>query len=113
MFDWEDLRYFAALTREGSLSAAARALKVDHATVARRVAALEDALGMKLVDRRGRSYELTADGERIAALASRMEDEADTIGRAARAVRPGLTGEVSISAPPNLASTFIAPRLAA
>jgi DNA-binding transcriptional LysR family regulator len=41
MFDWEDLRHFAALAREGSLSAAARRLEVDHATVARRIAALE------------------------------------------------------------------------
>ncbi|HUZ65187.1 MAG TPA: LysR family transcriptional regulator [Acetobacteraceae bacterium] len=111
MFDWEDLRHFAALAREGSLSAAARRLAVDHATVARRVAALEAALALKLLDRRPRSSALTADGARIAALAARMEEDAFALGRAARAAQPGLAGEVSISAPPMVAATFIAPRL--
>jgi DNA-binding transcriptional LysR family regulator len=111
MFDWEDLRHFAALAREKSLSAAARRLKVDHATVARRIAALESSLHLKLVDRRPRSYALTADGERIAALAARMEGDAFAVGRAARAAQPGLVGEVAISAPPSLASALIAPHL--
>jgi DNA-binding transcriptional LysR family regulator len=111
MFDWEDLRHFVALAREKSLSGAARRLKVDHATVARRVAALEAALLIKLVDRRPRSYALTADGERIAALAVRMEGDAFALGRAAQAAQPGLAGEVAISAPPSLASALIASRL--
>jgi DNA-binding transcriptional LysR family regulator len=55
---------------------------------------------------------LTADGERIAALAARMEETSFAVDRAVRAVQPGLAGEVSISAPPLLASTLIAPRLA-
>ena len=41
MFDWENLRHFLAVAREGTLSGAARSLKVDHATVSRRLAALE------------------------------------------------------------------------
>src|ERR671936_601676 len=58
--DWEDVRFFAALARHGSLSATARALTVNHATVARRLAALEQALGTKLFKRRPNGYELTA-----------------------------------------------------
>jgi DNA-binding transcriptional LysR family regulator len=112
MNDWEDLRHFAALARDKSLSAAARRLNVDHATVARRVAALEASLGLKLVDRRPRAYVLTADGERIAALAARMEEEAYAVERAARAGAQGLTATVAVSAPPTLANTLIAPRLA-
>jgi DNA-binding transcriptional LysR family regulator len=69
-------------------------------------------LGLKLVDRRPRSYVLTVDGERIAALATRMEEASFAVGRAVRAVQPAFAGEVSISAPPLLASTLIAPRLA-
>lgn len=111
MFDWEDLRYFAIFAREKSLSAAARQLKVDHATIARRIAALELALNLKLVDRRPRSYELTDNGRRIAALGAKMEDEAFAVGRAAMAGQLGLTGEVSISAPPTMANTLIAPHL--
>jgi len=109
--DWQDLRHFAALAREGSLSAAARRLKVDHATVARRVAALEASLGLKLVDRRGRAYALTADGRNIARIAERMEEVAFGLDRAARGGRVGLAGPVTISAPPTLAGTLIAPRL--
>jgi DNA-binding transcriptional LysR family regulator len=63
-------------------------------------------LGLKLVDRRPRSYVLTADGERIAAQAARMEEASFAVGRAARAAQPVLAGEVSISAPPLLASTL-------
>lgn len=59
MFDWDNMRYFAIFARERSLSAAARQLKVDHATIARRIAALEVSLNLKLVDRRPRSYVLT------------------------------------------------------
>jgi len=110
-FDWEDLHHFAVFARETSLSAAARRLDVDHATVARRIAALEASLAVKLVDRRARAYELTADGRRVAAIAERMDDEAYALGRAARSLQKGLDGEVVVSAPPALASACIAPRL--
>lgn len=111
MTDWEDLRHFVALAREGTLSAAARVLGVDHATVARRVAALEASTGLKLVDRRSRLTTLTDDGKRIAAVAAPMEETAFAVGRAAQAKKPGVDGEVAISAPPNFASSVIAPQL--
>jgi DNA-binding transcriptional LysR family regulator len=112
MADWEDLHHFVTLAREGTLSAAARTLGVDHATVARRVAALEQSTGLKLVDRRARATTLTDDGKRIAAVAAPMEEAAFAVGRAAQAAKPGVDGEVTISAPPNLASSVIAPQLA-
>jgi DNA-binding transcriptional LysR family regulator len=104
MLDWTDLHHFVVLAREGTLSAAARALGVDHVTVARRVAALEATTALKLVDRRARSYALTEDGRRIAAAAFGVE-------RAMQAAKPGISGEVSISAPPSLANALVAPRL--
>lgn len=111
MIDWSDLHHFLALAREGSLSAAARALGVDHVTVARRVAALEASMSLKLVDRRPRSYVLTEDGKRIAAIGAQMEEIAFAVERAARASKPELDGEISISAPPSLANILIAPKL--
>jgi DNA-binding transcriptional LysR family regulator len=110
-FDWEDLHHFAVFAREKSLSAAARRLDVDHATVARRIAALEESLALKLVDRRARAYEMTADGKRVAAIAERMDDEAYALARAAHSLRKGLDGEIAVSAPPALSSSRIAPRL--
>jgi DNA-binding transcriptional LysR family regulator len=111
MADWEDLHHFVTLAREGTLSAAARTLGVDHATVARRVAALEQSTGLKLIDRRSRATTLTDDGKRIAMVAAPMEEAAFAVGRAAQAAKPGIDGEVTISAPPNFASSVIAPQL--
>jgi DNA-binding transcriptional LysR family regulator len=111
MLDWTDLQHFLVLAREGSLSAAARHLGVDHVTVARRVAALEASIALKLVDRRPRSYVLTEDGTRIAALGQSMEDAAFAVERAAQSAKAGIDGEISISAPPSLANLLIAPKL--
>jgi len=111
MMNWEDFRYFAVLARTGSLSKAAALLKVDHATVARRTQSLETALGVRLIDRLPRRTILTQDGERIAALLGKMEEEAFAIERAARGADETIGGEVVVSAPPGLASGFLAPRL--
>jgi DNA-binding transcriptional LysR family regulator len=111
MLDWNDLRHFVVLAREGTLSAAARTLGVDHATVARRVAALEKATALKLVDRRARNYALTEDGRRIAVAASAMEEAAFSVERATQAAESRICGEVAISAPPSLANALVAPRL--
>ena len=60
--NWDDLRYFECFAAAGSLSGAARVLDVEHATVARRISALESDLKLKLVDRRGRKLLLTPAG---------------------------------------------------
>jgi DNA-binding transcriptional LysR family regulator len=109
--DWTDLQHFLALAREGTLSAAARSLNVDHVTVARRVAALEASLSLRLVDRRPRSYELTEDGKRIAKIAAPMTDTAFAVDRAVQASKSGIGGDITISAPPSLANVLIAPKL--
>ncbi|WP_067065398.1 LysR family transcriptional regulator [Roseateles chitosanitabidus] len=108
--DWEDLRIFLALGRHGSLSAAARALSVNHATISRRIQALEDSLGQKLVDRRPDGYLLTAAGTRVLAAAREMEAAAQTLGRAGDDDAP--RGLVRVNAPPALAQAFVIGRLA-
>lgn len=113
MLDWDDLRYFVALADHGSLSAAARALKVDHATVARRVAALEEKSGLRLFDRRARRYLLTGQGQRIAEHARRMEAEVFALERGLIEAAGEEPVEISVSAPPVLAASLIAPRLPA
>jgi DNA-binding transcriptional LysR family regulator len=113
MADWEHLRHFAALASGGSLSAAARVLGVEHATVARRISALEESLGLKLVDRRGRRLTLTAEGHRIAEIITRMETDAREIDRVADGVRSEPKGWVTISAPPAFAAAVLAEPLVA
>jgi DNA-binding transcriptional LysR family regulator len=108
--DWDDVRFFAALARYGSLSAAARALTVNHATVARRLAALEQALGTKLFKRRPTGYELTTAGRSALEAAGAMESAAAVLSRLDH--ETPLTGLVRITATPSLAEVFLIPRLA-
>lgn len=113
MFDWEDLRHFSAFVRAGSLAAAAKALAVDHATVARRIASLETALNLKLVDRRSRAYVLTHQGLRIAEFAEQMSASSFALEHYAGADQPDVQGEVVVSAPPVLLGSLIAPHVGA
>lgn len=109
--DWDDLRFFAELARTGSLSAAARTLRVDHSTVARRIASLEGALGIRLFDRLPRGYELTPEGEHVREQVERLEEDVFALQRVAQGRGSGLSGTVRVSAPPAFASLFLSPRL--
>lgn len=112
MFDWENLRHFLAVARAGTLSGAARALQVDHATVSRRLIALEAQLQMPLVERLPRSCRLTQGGLQILEWAQTMEAAAFGIARHARASQAPLAGKVTLSAPPVLVAHCLARHLA-
>ena len=112
MFDWENLRHFLAVAREGTLSGAARSLKVDHATVSRRLAALEAELQAPLVERLPRSCRLTPLGLRLHEQAQAMEASAFALERLARASQEPMAGKVTLSAPPVLVTHLLARRLA-
>jgi DNA-binding transcriptional LysR family regulator len=107
--DWQDLRVFLALGRYGSLSAAARALGVNHATIARRLRSLEVRLGEKLVERRPEGFVLTPAGTHTLAAASDMESAAHTLGRAGPDGAP--KGLVRINAPPALTQGYLLAKL--
>lgn len=111
MFDWDSLKYFSAFVREGSLAAAARSLGVEHATVARRIAALEASLHLKLVDRRGQAYHLTADGVRVSEYAAQMESASFALKRFVAGEESRVEGEVILSAPPAYLGALVARRL--
>ena len=82
MDDWNEPRLVLAVHRAGSLTGAAKALGIDHSTAVRRLNAVETRLGVRLFERLpGGSYEATAAGERMAATAERMEDEALALDR--------------------------------
>lgn len=110
-FDWDDLRFFLAVARSGRLTAAARRLGADHATVSRRISALETALEAKLFERRPQGYALTAHGERLLAKAEAMETEALAIQSDIGGADMALAGTVRIGAPDGFGATFLAPRL--
>jgi DNA-binding transcriptional LysR family regulator len=108
--DWEDLRYFVGLARHGSLSATARVLRVNHATVARRVSSLETRLGRSLFDRRADGYALTAEGKAVLDEAQAMEEAALSV---LRRLDTGteLSGLVRLTAARVLAEGFLVERL--
>jgi len=108
--DWQDVRVFLALGRHGSLSAAARALSVNHATVSRRIQSLELSLGEKLVERRPEGYVLTPAGTRTLEVAKNMEVAAQTLGRGS--ADDSIKGLVRINAPPGLTQGFLIDHLA-
>lgn len=96
--DWEDVRIFVALARYGSLSAAARALSLTHATVSRRMRSLEAVLGEALVERRPDGYVLTSAGTHFLVPANEMEAAAAKLIRGGPDNTP--KGLVRVNAPP-------------
>ena len=110
--DWEDVRYFVALARHRTLSATARALHVNHATVARRIASLETLLGHPIFDRRARGYALTAEGKALVNHANAMNEAALSILRRLDAGTE-LSGRVRLAAGRVLAERFLIDRLRA
>jgi DNA-binding transcriptional LysR family regulator len=75
MESWDELRFFLAIARTRTLSAAAQRLRVDVSTVHRRLGALERRLGTRLFDRLARGFELTAAGEELLASTTRIDAE--------------------------------------
>lgn len=108
--DWEDLRYFAALARHGTLSATARAMRVTHATVARRIGSLEGALGHELFDRRPEGYVLNEKGRAALEQVGAMGEHAAALGAGSLPGR-ALTGLVHVTMPSVLAERFLLPEL--
>ena len=72
---WDDLRIFLAVAREGSISGAAKRLMVQHSTVSRRLRSLEERLATRLIERKKSGYELTEAGEELKMSAGKIEVE--------------------------------------
>lgn len=106
--DWEDLRHFLALAQNGTFLGAARQIGVEHATISRRIVSLEQSLGLKLIDRRGRRIVLTAEGEDIANRGAIIVEQFAALEQASRHPPTALRGHVRISAPPTLAAVMLA-----
>jgi DNA-binding transcriptional LysR family regulator len=109
--DWNDLRYFLAVARGGSLSAASRETRVSQATISRRIQLMEQALGIALFERLNTGYVLTEAGRSILARAEAAESTILSIERGAAAAGTTLQGSVRLATGEALASDFIAPHV--
>ena len=95
--DWDDLRFFLAVARGGSLSGAARLLGVNHSTVSRRLAAFEDQLDVRLFERSANGYEPTSTGRQLLDSAERMEEELAALDRRLLGQDTRLSGSLRIA----------------
>jgi DNA-binding transcriptional LysR family regulator len=98
MLDWDDLRFVLAVARAGSLSGAARALRVEHTTVGRRLASIERALGARLFDRTPKGHLPTAAGATVIARAEAVEEQIQALEREVEGGDRRAVGTVRISA---------------
>ena len=104
---WDDVRFFLAIHRAGSLSAAAGPLAVSQPTCGRRLAALEASLGLRLFDRTPEGLRLTAEGATLLDAATRMEQSAHDLALRATVSDRDLEGVVRIATNEFFACSFL------
>ncbi|NQW00580.1 MAG: LysR family transcriptional regulator [Rhodospirillales bacterium] len=107
--DWDDVRYFLALSRCGSVRAAGDHLGVSHSTVARRMEAFEAGIGVRLFDRTPRGYLMTVAGEDMMETALRIEEDMNGLARRLVGQDARLAGRICVTFADNLTSNFLMP----
>lgn len=109
--DWDNLRIFLAVARYGQILLAARRLRLDGATVARRLSRLESQLGCKLFERSPLGCTLTPAGDELLQSAQRVESEMARIESALINADRAMSGRIRIGAADGIGTYFLAPQL--
>ena len=109
---WDDLRIFLAVARDGSISGAAKRINVQHSTVSRRIKVLEQQLGTRLIERKAAGYELTSAGEELKLAASKMEVEVLEVEGALGGEEDRPAGVLRVAAINNMATSVLMPMFA-
>lgn len=109
---WDDMKIFLAVAREESLSGAGRVLKLDPATVGRRIARLESAMQAPLFVKSPQGYALSAAGERMLAFGEQAEQAMRAATEALTGPNESLTGQIRIGAPDGCAN-YLLPQVCA
>jgi DNA-binding transcriptional LysR family regulator len=112
MIDWDDVRYFLAVARGGSVRAAAERLGVNHSTVLRRIAQLEERLGAQMFEKLPSGYRLTEAGEEVVELANQMEASSHSLETRIFGRDQSARGLLRATLPPFLATHLLMPDLA-
>ena len=112
MIDWDDVRYFLAVARGGSVRAAAAQLGVNHSTVLRRVAQLEERLGAQMFEKLPSGYRLTAAGEEVLELAEQMEASSHKLETRVFGRDQNVRGPLRATLAPTLATHLLMPDFA-
>jgi DNA-binding transcriptional LysR family regulator len=112
MIDWDDVRFFLAVARGGSVRAAAERLGVNHSTVLRRIAQLEEHLGEHMFERLPSGYRLTAAGEEILEFADQMAASSHQLETRVFGRDQSLRGLLRVTLAPPLATHLLMPDFA-
>ncbi|QYA05060.1 LysR family transcriptional regulator [Rhizobium sp. B21/90] len=112
MIDWDDVRYFLAAARGGSVRATAKNLGVNHATVLRRIAQLEEHLGAQMFEKLPSGYRLTAAGEEVLEFANQMEASSHQLETRVFGRDQSVRGLLRVTLPPFLATHLLMPDIA-
>lgn len=112
MIDWDDVRYFLAVARGGSVRAAATRLGVNHSTVLRRIAQLEERLGAHMFEKLPSGYRLTAAGEEVLELADQMEASSLQLETRVFGRDQSVRGLLRVTLAPTLATNLLMPDFA-
>jgi DNA-binding transcriptional LysR family regulator len=112
MIDWDDVRYFLAVARGGSVRAAAERLGVNHSTVLRRVAQLEERLGAHMFEKLPSGYRLTTVGEEVLELAVQMEASSHQLETRVFGRDQSVRGLLRVTLAPTLATHLLMPDFA-
>src|SRR5690606_18711099 len=107
MIDWDDVRYFLAVARGGSVRAAAERLGVNHTTVLRRTAQLEGQLGAQMFEKLPSGYRLTEAGEEVVELAEQMEASSNRLESRIFGRDQGVHGHLRVTLAPTLATHLL------
>src|ERR1700733_1716716 len=112
MIDWDDVRYFLAVARGGSVRAAAERLGVNHATVLRRIAQLEERLGVHMFEKLPSGYRLTGAGEEVLEFADQMETSSHLLETRVFGRDQSVRGRLRVTLAPPLATHLLMPDFA-
>lgn len=110
--NWNDLRYFLEVARKGRLLGAAKKIGVNHTTVARRIAALENSLEVTLFERAEDGFHLSHAGESLLPFAEQMENATNFAKERVQVSGHSLTGNIRVGAPDGFGNAFLAGRIA-
>ena len=110
--DWDDLRFFLAVSERGSISAAAELLNVNHSTVLRRLAGLEKRLGARLFDRLPDGYAITAQGEELRNQLRGVSEQIESAQRSLSGRDLSLSGAIRVTTTDTLMRGLLIPYLA-
>ena len=112
MIDWDDVRYFLAVARGGSVRAAAERLRVNHSTVLRRIAQLEERLGAHMFEKLPSGYRLTDAGEEVLEFADQMEASSNQLETRVFGRDQSVRGLLRVTLAPTLATHLLLPDFA-